>query len=230
MRHLFKLTLSIALLSFAFNTYGQNDGFEGTVRYSMDMGVKKMSPEEADMLKNSEIITQIKNEHSRTESKTPMGSSVMVSNNKDHTGFTLLDMMGFKCLIRTKPEDIKKYENRPDVKIKELPETKIIAGYKCKKAELTVTDTSKKEHKSTIFYTTDIPSNKNYGNTFKGLKGFPLEYTMDAGHGEQVKLIVKSVIKEKLDDSIFLAPVGYKELTQEELQKEMMKSFGGGGQ
>lgn len=231
MNKLFKSSLSFTILFFTLQTYAQTGNFEGTVEYSMDIDMKNMPPEAAAMMKSSSMVTKIKNEHSRTETKTPMSSTISITNNKEHTGFTLLDMMGAKYMIKLKPEEIKKDQARPDVKVKELAETKTIAGYKCKKAEITVADPeTKREYTTTVFYTADIPYDKGYGNNFKGLKGFPLEYSISPDAGTQMKFTAVSVTKEKLDDTIFAVPTGYKETTTEDLQKEMMKNFGGGGQ
>lgn len=228
MSHLSKL-LCLSVLCFTLNNYAQKGGFEGTVAYSMDVDMKDMPPEAAAMMKNSEMVVQIKNEHTRTETKTAMSKSISISDNKNQTSFTLLDMMGSKYMIKAKPEEIKEDASRPDVKVKEMSETKIVAGYKCKKAEITMVDPkTKKEMNSTIFYTTELPYTKGYGTTYKGLKGFPLEYVIHADAGMQIKVTAKSVLQEKLDDKIFVAPADYKVVTAEELQSEMMKSFGGG--
>ena len=88
---------------------------------------------------------------------------------------------------------------------------------------------TKKEYITTVFYTNDLPYSKGYGANFKGLKGFPLEYEIAPDANSHIKFTAKSVTKEKLDDNIFVVPAGYKETTTEELQKEMMKNFGGGG-
>lgn len=195
----------------------------------MDMDFKNMPPEAAEMLKKSEMTIQIKNEFTRTETKTPMSGTVSVSDNKNQTAFTLLDMMGSKYLIRTNPDEIKKGTSRPDVKVNELPETKMIAGYKCKRAEVIVSDAeNKRDYPTIVFFTTEIPYNNSYDNVFKGLNGFPLEYTISPDEGTHIKFTAKSVTKEKLNDSIFTVPAGYKETTSEELQKEMMQNFSGG--
>jgi len=227
--NLLKLVLCVNFLCSTLILCGQKGTFEGTVTYSLEMEMKDMPPEAAAMMKNSEMKLQIKNEYTRTETKTPMSTSISVSDNKNHTGFTLLDMMGSKYMIKAKPEEIKQDENKPDVKVKELSDTKIIAGYKCKKAEITMLDPeTKKEMNSIVYYTTELPDTKGYGTIYKGLKGFPLEYAINTGAGMEMKVSAKSVLQEKLDAKIFAPPTDYKEITTEELQSEMMRSFGGG--
>lgn len=219
----------IVLLCLVGTSLFAQKSFEGTVSYSMDMTMKEMPPEAAAMLKNSELILQMKSGHSRMESKTPMSNTISLTDEKNKSYLMLLDVMGTKYLIKSKPEDLKKEAEKPNVKVKDLPETKDILGYKCKKAEVTVADPdSKKETTTIVYYTTDIPYTSQSHEVFKGLKGFPLEYGINAENGMQIKFTAKSIVKEKLDDKIFAVPEGYKEITAEDLQKEMMKNLGGG--
>lgn len=231
MRTLLKLSFLFAVIFLSANVLAQKS-FEGTITFEMEMDLKDMPPEAAAMMKGSEIIYTIKDASTRVESKTPIANTAVVVNNKKKNGFTLMEMMGSKYLIKLADEDFKKDTDRPNIEVKYTEETKEIAGYKCKKAEVTIKDTTmQNEYISIVYYTTEIPYGNSYGNNFKGLKGFPLEYNIQTPQpGSNVKVIAKKVSKEKVEDSIFSVPTDVKEFTQEEFQKEMMKNFGGGGQ
>ncbi len=105
--------------------------------------------------------------------------------------------------------------------IKYLDETKMIAGYKCKKAEVTMKSKEGKAETFTVFYTDEIPSSETK-NMFEGLKGMPLEYSISQG-GVNMTFSTKSIEKMAVPDSKFeLDKAGYKVTTLEELQKSMM--------
>jgi len=118
--------------------------------------------------------------------------------------------------------DLKKEkETAPTTTIKYLDETKVIAGYKCKKAEVTIKTKEGVEDTFIVFYTTEIPVNETK-TTFEGLNGFPLEYNIAQG-GIKMTFSTKSIEKSPIPDSKFeLDKEGYKETTLQELQKSMM--------
>jgi hypothetical protein len=131
-----KVTLLVSFL-ILMNSYAQNTKFEGTIVYSITLeGMENLPPEAAGMMKNMEMIYSLKNEHFRMDTKTMMSNTIVISDSKKQTAFTLMDMLGSKYMIKVKPEDIKKEEDAPAPKITLLDETKEIAGYTCKKASI----------------------------------------------------------------------------------------------
>jgi GLPGLI family protein len=139
---------------------------------------------------------------------------------------TLMDIMGQKYLIRMNEADIKKEDAKAaDLNIKYLDETKTIAGYKCKKAEVTMKSKEGKEEVLNVFYTDEIPTSE-LKTAYKGLKGFPMEYIMNQS-GIKMTFAAKSVSKEPVPDSKFEIPKeGYTETTMEDFQKSMQKMSG----
>ncbi len=217
------------LLVIICNAYAQNEKFEGTVRYSLIMdttGVKGIPAQAVSMMKSMEIIYKIKGDHFRMDSKTMVSNTAVIADNKKQTAFTLMDMMGYKYLIKITPEDMKKEMDSPAPKIKFLDATKEIAGYICKKAEVTVPENQLMgEYTTTVFYTDKIPNVKGYGAKFKELDGFPLEYSIEI-NGMKIHVAATSVTKEKIEEETFLIPKGYKETTLEGLQEDMKKNMG----
>jgi GLPGLI family protein len=224
-----KMFLAIAVASMSvLSANAQKKGsFEGKVVYELNFDNAGLPPEALQMLKGAEAITFIKEDKRRVDISMPMQSTSSIMDNKSKQIVTLMDIMGQKYLIRTTEADIKKEEEKaPETTIKYVDGTKTIAGYTCKKAEVTQKSKDGKEEVSTVYYTEEIPA-AEMKSAYKGLKGFPMEYTVKQG-GVQMKFICKSANKEKVEDSKFEIPKeGYTETTMEDFQKEMMKLGGG---
>ncbi len=216
-----KIMLSAAIAVFSFSGLSAQKNFEGSVTYSISFDGSGLPPEALDMLKGAESTTYIKNDKRRVDMNMPMQSTSTFLNAKEKNIVTTMDIMGQKYLIRTSEADLKKdQETQPETIIKYTDETKEIAGYKCKKAVITVKSKEGKEEIVDVFYTEKIPASE-LKSAYKGLKGFPLEYSMSQS-GIKMKFYAKTVSKGKVADSKFEIPKeGYKETTLEELQKEM---------
>ncbi|MBL0329665.1 MAG: DUF4412 domain-containing protein [Bacteroidetes bacterium] len=214
------LAISIALLTII--TANAQKDFEGIVVYTISFENSGLPPEALAMLKGAESMVFIKGEKRRVDMQTALQSTSTLIDNKTKSVMMTMDIMGQKYLIKMNEADLKKEkESAPATTIKYLDETKVIAGYKCKKAEVTVKTKEGKEDTFTVFYTDEIPANETK-TTFEGLKGFPLEYNISQG-GIKMTFTTKSIEKTAVPDSKFeLAKEGYKETTLEELQKSMM--------
>jgi GLPGLI family protein len=210
----------LLLLSIASACAQGKPAFEGIVVYDMSFDESGLPPEVLSMLKGSTITVSVKGDMRRADTKTPMSTASTISDEKKKTVVSLMDMMGKKVMIRMGEKELKKEsEKNPAPAIKYLDETKTIAGYICKKAEITFKNSDDKEETSTVFYTEELPSS-DFRATYKGLKGFPMEYSMTQ-NGMKLTLTATKVSKEAIDDSKFIIPEGYKETTLEELQKSM---------
>jgi GLPGLI family protein len=207
--------LVTGILSTSNTVYAQKGkAFEGTIVYSIDVNGDALPPEAKQMFTGSEMTVALKGQKSRTDLKMGMQQTTAVSDAKAKTGFTLMDVMGQKFKINIKADD-----KLPAVKVKELSETKTIAGYLCKKAEVTADGSTEP---FIVYYTEEI-ANTGYNSQIKGIKGYPLEFEVLQG-GMKISYTAKSVNKEKIEDSRFeVETKDYKEVTREDL----MKMFGG---
>jgi GLPGLI family protein len=186
--------------------------FEGTVTYTLDISGEGLPPEAKQMLAGSEMIVAMKGDKARTDMNMTMQKTTAISDAKTKTSFVLMDLMGTKYKIVSKAD-----EKQPEVKVKELPETKEVAGYKCKKAEVTMEGQTEP---ITVFYTEDI-LNTGYNSQIKGIKGYPLQFEVNQG-GMKISYTAKSVSKDKIEDSKFVIDTkDYKEVTKDELTKMM---------
>ncbi|MBL7888531.1 MAG: GLPGLI family protein [Bacteroidia bacterium] len=217
------MLVALSVISYSFKFVS---GFEGSVTYSISFEGSGLPPEALAMFKGSEAISYIKGEKRRMDMNMPMQSTISISDAKTKTVSTYMDIMGMKYLIKMNENDIKKEEEKaPEMKIKYTDETKEVAGYKCKKAEVTLKTKDGKEETLNVYYTEEIPTT-DVKSVYKGLKGFPLEYVIDQ-KGMKMKFTATKVNKETVPDSKFeISKEGYTETTMEELQNAMMKMGG----
>ncbi len=223
------LLLLSALTVIAFSFTGSSE-FEGKITYEITMEGANLPPEAKGMFAGSELSVYMKGTKSRTDVSIAMQNNSTISDLKTGTSVILMEIMGNKYKIKSDPS---KEEKNTDVSVKYLDETKTVAGYKCKKAEITFKDETGNKQTSTIWYTEDILNHmgaSTSNNQYKDIKGMPLEYEMNADRGTKMKMTAKTVSKETVPDSKFEIPADYKETTMEELQKEMIKMMQGGGQ
>ncbi|MCW3085686.1 MAG: hypothetical protein JWP12_3052 [Bacteroidetes bacterium] len=214
---------TLALLSITNLSAQKNTPFEGIVTYSISFEGSGLPQEALSMLNGAELVSYIKGDKRRTDMNMAIQSTTSIIDEKNQEVVTLMDIMGQKYLIRTKSDELKKeQEDGPELSIKYVDGTKDIAGYKCKKAEITVKGKDGKEEMVTIYYTEEIPTS-DIKSVYKGLKGYPMEYQITQG-GIKMTFTAKSVSKDPVPDNKFELPKdGYKEMTMEEFQKTMLQ-------
>jgi GLPGLI family protein len=222
------LVLSAAALLFAGQAaFAQ---FEGTVIYSMEM--QGLTPEQAAYMGGaSEMTIYVKGEKSRSEANMGPVNNVTITDRKDKYQVLLMDMMGNKYMLRQTLEQFNTENNTAKQTVKLIDgETKTIAGYKCKKAEVTSIDKDGKTFTSIVWYTEEFkPSSSSDFSKFNGLPGYPMEFESKQGP-YTMKMTVKSITKGPVADAKFEIPKeGYKVMSsREEMQKDMQKQMGGG--
>jgi len=219
------LAISLSLLS-VLKVYSQKQSnFEGVIKYAISFDGAKLPPEAMAILKDAETVIYLKGDKRRVDMIMPMQSTSTIVDNKNNNSVTLMEFMGHKFLIKMNGADIKKeQDSAPEINVKFTDETKVIAGYKCKKAIVTIKKNT--ENVMNVFYTDEI-SNNDIKPIYKGIKGLLMEYSMNQG-GREMKFTAKSISKESVAESKFEIPKeGYTETTIEELPKIMMKQMGG---
>ena len=221
-----KILLLSAITIFAISNFSfTGTDFEGKIVFDIDFNSPNMPDEAKAMMAGSELTIYIKGSKTRSDIEMPMQNSTTISDSKTKTSVRLVEAGGNKYKIKN--EEPAADKKTPDATIKYLDETKEIAGYKCKKAEITFKDKAGESHTTAVYYTEEISNqmgSDNRSSQFKDLKGMPLEYEIYNERGS-MKMTATSVSKEKVPDSKFEIPSGYKEPTLEEMQKEMMKMY-----
>ena len=96
-------------------------------------------------------------------------------------------------------------------------ETKQIAGYTAHKMVRHMYDEEGVDHPMTMWYSKEI--GPAYNSIFGGIKGMPLECTVDQGEGRAITYTATEIVSGKVKEADFLLPYGYEALSDEELQE-----------
>ncbi len=167
--------------------------------------------------------TYIKGDLSRTEEAMAGNSNIVIADTKKpNDPIMLISMFGHKYAVK-RNDSMKKAEEANIPKIEYIDSSKQIAGYNCKKARVTMNLPKQGTSVSDVYYTTDIPYADPQGQ-FKGLKGMPMEFSVSMS-GLNLTFTVKTVEKKSLTDSLFTIPADYKQVSLDELQKELSTSM-----
>lgn len=202
--------------------FGQKT-FEGVITYKISYPDNKFTESQMAMFPKILTVT-IKGEKSRTELHTGMGNTIEISDYATKTKTTLLDMMGQKFAIRSTWEEIQKeMESEAKGQVQLTGETKVIAGYTCKKAIVTVDEKGTK-YTFDVFFNSELgPKAANFDNpVYKDIDGVMLEFSM---HTPQftMKFTATAIDKKSIPAKDFEIPQDYTLTTKEELKSK----FGG---
>lgn len=176
----------------------------------------------------NEQKVKVMGKKSKTEIISPGAEVATINNGYDSSMIILLDVpsMGWKYYMKT-PKDkiLEKMAEDKQPEIKYTEETKEIAGFTCKKAEYITEDEYGDKITTIVWYNETVGGPEmNFGGNFSGLKGFPMEYTIETEEGKITYTVtVVQTKKVKFSDTDFLIPTDYEELTEEKA-KEL---FGG---
>ena len=116
----------------------------------------------------------------------------------------------------------KELKQSPQLVTTPAPETKVIAGYKCKKVNVSYKDGKMPPFE--IYYTEDIElEDPNWATPFKDIKGVMMGYRIKR-YGFYMEFTANKVDMEDVDDKIFTIPQEYKKISKEQID-ELYKSF-----
>lgn len=202
--------------------------FEGKVSYSITYENIPPEMEQYKGMLPNESTFYVKDGKGRLEQSMGMsGQQVMILDSETDSMTMLVDLMGQKIRVQGGPEQTMGTRGDPDAerKVEYKDETKTIAGYECKKAVVT-TRLDGKEQEQTVFYTESIPP---VHNSFKKLKGFPLQFTAKV-QGMTRKTVAEEVVEKEIAETYFdTDPEGYEDKTWKEFMDKYGRNMGGGG-
>jgi len=221
------LVASIATIGFASTAFvapksTTENSFEGIVTYSITTDNEQANAS----MQNSSVKVYIKGDKSKSIMDMGMYKVITITDEKKPDDPIILsEVMGNKYQIKT---DKTKKDKNQDPTIKYMDDTKQVAGYACHKAEVTMSDKTGQSVVATVYYTQDLPAYPGGSGEFKGLKGFPLEYTMQQ-QGINITMTATKVDKQSVTEDTFTVPSGYKLMTTEEMQADLQKNMGAAG-
>ncbi len=133
-------------------------GFQGSITYKISYEGRELSTQEETQMPNKKITYYVGAEEVE-KTITPMGSFFTVINHETNDFTIVIDQMGqtmYGQWTKKEKSDSAKAADKPDIKMEKLEGSKTIAGYKCKKAKVTVKNKKGDEQKMTVYYTEDI--------------------------------------------------------------------------
>lgn len=155
----------------------------------------------------SELEIRIKNKQVRIESRQGPMSSIMLYS--DDTGkLTQLTDMNGKKQGKVSVADFKEVD---EFQIEYQNETKIVAGFTCKKAVLKAVTNNATDDR-VVWYTEEIKLPFSYNFGIPGLHkivGFPMEYENISQGIKMVHKVVEIGLNRDIDDHLFVIPEGY---------------------
>jgi hypothetical protein len=159
--------------------------------------------------------------------------------------FTMtMNMMGMKKGFSATQEELaadNKKDSSAKPVVKYFDETKEIAGYKCKKAVVTVTNPQTGSMDITLWYTPDLKLPKitsaggsiGGGNAMDGIadaiNGMALETSFEVPQGGNMTIKATKVdLKADIKDEVFKVPSDFEIKSYKEFKEEMKGMMGGG--
>jgi GLPGLI family protein len=142
-----------------------------------------------------------------------------ISNPEKKTFINMVKMISQKFAVVENNEAIaKETDADPKPIIEKTSETKLIAGYTCKRAKVTFADNKTKPFD--VWYTNELNiKDPNWTNPYKEIDGVLMEYQLKKYHLE-LRFNCTSVSKASIDESIFQLPSDYKIITPQEMEKK----------
>lgn len=206
------------MLVTGLKSFAQQQFSDAEIDYSVQVELPSGTPANAAAaFQNSRLEFYFKNYLFRSDMTLGSTTYTTIHNSRANSAVTLIDAGAQKYLIRMNAADLAKEGDRyQGMTFADVPGTKTIAGYACRKAIGKLKDGST----FTVYYDPDlIPANLNYSERFQGLKGLPLYFETTTHSGVKMTMTaVKVNITQQLS-SIFDTPQsGYRELTYAELQ------------
>ncbi len=217
---------SILLILFVFTTLmatAQNKGkqFKGTITYQISYPESNLSASQLTAMPQT-MVLKLNEGKSRAELKMGEMNQVLLLDSEAKTTVILIDIMGRKAAIKPRKGSDRPLGKEPIVE--SANESKEIAGFVCKKANIHYGDEKSKANPIEVYYSEEVGSNKIfYDNEYRNLTGIPLEFRYKM-QGMNMLLTATKVEEGRVANREFDIPSDYKESTPEELRQ----MFGGG--
>lgn len=146
-------------------------------------------------------------------------TALFISNPEDHTFTQVIKLFSDTYVVTQQEEEVKKENGLVDIEITPSNETKMIAGYKCKRAIAKIKGEEPVEYD--IYYTNEINiENSNFSNPYFKLDGVLMEYRMKK-FGLEMQFTATTVKKESIEDEAFIVPEGAEKISQDALKSKL---------
>ncbi len=166
------------------------------------------------------LIFKDNNTKNHISDATGLFSFTHIKNRADGTQAVLMKIMNNKYkYVEPLAEESAFFKERPEMQINHVEETKMIAGYPCRKAKVAYPSGDKGTKHFNIYYTNqiDIKGFTRY-TPFQSIKGVLMEFQLEL-YQMPFRLIAIKVEKEKIPDDAFTVPHNYKAVNKKTLRE-----------
>jgi hypothetical protein len=144
-------------------------------------------------------------------------NTVFITDPKKKTLTTLVKMFDVKQACIEEEKALMAESNNYKLDLVETNETKVIAGYKCKKVIATMADDP--SIKFDVYYTDELNvTAPNFSNPYSKINGMLMEYRLKKFDIEMA-FTAKGVTKEEVPNESFELPAYYKVITKKEMDE-----------
>ena len=166
----------------------------------------------------SKMTVKFKNNKTVVQMSAGMGFLMLsfISDPETKTFTQMLKLTGSPWKVVTQNyEELQKENELFNLEIIPSNQTKMIAGYNCKKARVHYKGGDPRDYD--IYYTNELNiKNSNFANPYYKLDGVLLEYRIKKA-GLEMQFVATSVTKEEVEDSNFEIPLDSKVITAAEM-------------
>ncbi len=166
----------------------------------------------------SKMVEKFKDHKIVYEMSAGMGLMNMsiVSDYGNKTVTQLIKLLNTKRTAITNADEIQKEIANSKMKIQKTNETKVIVGYKCKRAIISYENDSHPPFD--VYYTDEMEVEKpNWSNGYNEIDGVLMEFQLKR-YGLELRFTARKVTKSTIEDSDFETPGDYKVISQKELE------------
>lgn len=219
---LFRIFSIIIFNVMVMTVFALTGPFEGIIIYKVTYPESKLTENIMTMLPKVLTIT-IKSDMAKSEIETPMGAQIEIINYTDETKISLINILNQNFALRETAAEIwEAKKNEPKGVVQISNETKIIAGFTCTKAIVTVDDNGIKV-KIDVWFTQELGGkNVNFDKPmFKDIPGVLLEFSMISPNFTMMFTAI-SVEKVNIPSQEFDIPSDYLLTTKAEMKTKLV--------
>ena len=227
------LLMIVSINSFADGAKGKKkvSGFQGSITYKISYEGRELTTQEETQMPNKKITYYVGAEEVEKQ-VAPMGSYFTVINHETNDFTIVIDQMGqtmYGQWTKDAKSDSAKAADKPDIKIEKLDGSKTIAGYKCKKANVTVKNKKGDEQKMLVYYTEELKA--PYPDEDFDIGGIVLQTEILLGDEDDDEALTQittaiEIKKGKVKKKEYAIPAGATKIEKE----KFMQMLGGAGQ
>lgn len=214
------ISLVFILSSCSIFKGGGSDQFEGVITYEITYPEADLEPSQKAQLPK-QMKTYVKGNKIKKVMSLGMNEITQIVDGDNKTQTVMFSAQGKKKYYTMNEKKINARTSDANIKgTEKTEETKEIAGRETKKAIVKYENEYGETDERVVYYSPDIgPKAVNFANPYmKDINGLPLEY-MEKQNKMKMLFTATKFEEKNLDETDFLVPESYEELTEKEKKK-----------